>query len=127
MVFYKACIPSTLLYECESWALTQAQARKFNAIHMGFLCKLLGVKWWQKLSNVKVATKCDIEQIPAMLSTTRMWWVGHMVRMGDTRLPRKILFGRLAKARLKGQGRLKQKVATLYKQNIYEMATIKLV
>jgi hypothetical protein len=56
-----------------------------------------------------------------------MWWVGHMVRMGDTRLPRKILFGRLAKARLKGQGRLKQKVAMLYEQNICEMATVKLV
>ncbi len=62
-----------------------------------------------------------------MLNTTRMWWVGHMVRMRDTKLPRKILFGRLAKARLKGQGRLKQKVATLYKQNMCEMATVKVV
>jgi hypothetical protein len=46
MVFYKACIPSPLLYRCKLWALTQAQVGKFSAIHMGFLRELSGVKWW---------------------------------------------------------------------------------
>jgi len=46
MVFYRACISLTLFYGCELWALTQAQARKFNAILMGFLRKLSRVKWW---------------------------------------------------------------------------------
>jgi hypothetical protein len=127
MLFYKACIPSTLLYGCESWALTQAQAGKLNAIHMRFLRQLSGVKWWQKLSNVEVAARCDIEQIPAMLSKTRMRWVGHMIRMGNTRLPKKILFGGLARAGARGRGRPKQRVATLYEQDICDMATAGLV
>jgi hypothetical protein len=46
MVFYRACILSTLLYECEVWALTHAQAGKLNVIQMGFLHKLSEVKWW---------------------------------------------------------------------------------
>jgi len=107
IVFYKACISSTLLCGCESWALTQAQVRKFNAIHMGFLRKLLGVKWWQKLSNEEVATICNIELIHKMLNKTCMRWARHMVRMGNIRLPRKILFGGLMKVRVRGRGRPK--------------------
>jgi hypothetical protein len=69
---------------------------------MGFLHKLSGVKWWQKLSNVEVTTICDIEQIPTMLNKTRMRWAKHMVRMENTKFPRKIFFGGLAKARARG-------------------------
>jgi hypothetical protein len=112
--FTRPYIPSTLLYECESWALTQAQARKFNAIHMGFLHKLFRAKWWQKLSNVKVAARCDIEQIPTMLSKTRMRCMGQMVRMGIVGSPRKYFSKGLARAGVKGRGRPKQKVAMLY-------------
>jgi len=47
--------------------------------------------------------------------------------MGNIRFPRKILFGGLVRAGVRGRGRLKQKVAMLYKQDIYEMATTGLV
>ncbi len=66
---------------------------------MGFLRKLSGVKWWQKLSNVEVVARCDIEQISTMLNKTLMQWAGHMVRMGNTRLPMKIYLGGLVRAR----------------------------
>ncbi len=93
MVFYKACILSTLLYRCKSWAFTHAQVGKFNAIDMGILHKLSGVKSWQKLRIVKVATRCDIKQIPTMFTKTRMQWVGHMVRMRNIRFPKKKKLG----------------------------------
>jgi hypothetical protein len=89
------------------WTLTQVQARKLNAIHIGFLHKLLRVKWWQKFSNEEVAAICNIELIPVMLSKTCMRWAGHMVKMGNIRLPRKILFGGLVKVRVRGRGRPK--------------------
>jgi hypothetical protein len=79
------------------------------------------------LNNVEVATRCDIEQIPAMLSKTHMWWARHMVRMGNNRLPKKILFGGLVRVGIRGQGRPKQRVAMLFEQDICEMATAGLV
>ncbi len=127
MVFYQARIPPTLLYGCESWALTQAQENKLNVIHMRFLRKILDVKWWHKLSNEEVAARCDTEQIPQMLCKTRMRWAGHMIRMGNNRLPKKILFGGLAEARTRGRGRPKQRVATLYKKDIGDMVSAGLV
>jgi hypothetical protein len=50
-----------------------------------------------------------------------------MVSMGNTKLPMNFFFGRLVSARVRGRGRPKQKVATLYEQDIYEMATARLV
>jgi hypothetical protein len=76
---------------------------------MGFLHKLLRVKWWQKLNNIEVAARCDIEHIPTMLSKIRMRWVGHMIRMENTRLPRKIPFWGIGKGRDEGAGEAETK------------------
>ncbi len=59
------------------------------------------------MSNEEVAAICNIELIPVMLNKTHVWWVGHMVRMGNIGLPRKILFGGLVKVRVRGLGRPK--------------------
>ena len=36
MLFYRAFIPATLIYGCETWALTMAQGEWLNARHMQF-------------------------------------------------------------------------------------------
>jgi hypothetical protein len=90
---------------------------------MRFLRKILGVKWWHKLSNEEVAMWCDTEQIPQMLCKTRMRWVGHMIRMGNNRLPNKILFGGLAEAGTRGRRRPKQRATTLYEKDIGDMVS----
>ena len=67
MKFYRAFIPATLLYGCESWATTHAQEDKLNVLHMRFLRRILGVTWWHKQRNEDIAARCGIQQIPAML------------------------------------------------------------
>jgi hypothetical protein len=56
-----------------------------------------------------------------------MRWAGHMIRMGNNRLPKKILFGGLAEAGTQGQGRPKQKAATLYEKEVGDMVSAGLI
>jgi len=56
-----------------------------------------------------------------------MRWAGHMIRMGNNRLPKKILFGGLAEAGTRGRRRPKQRVATLYEKDVGDMVSAGLV
>jgi hypothetical protein len=122
MKFYRAFIPPTLLYGCESWATTKEQERQLNVVHMRFLRKILGITIRDKQRNAKIAARCTIPQVPALLSLARMRWAGHLVRMGNDRLPKKTLFGALVEEGRRGQGRPPQRLAQTYRKDFKEMA-----
>jgi hypothetical protein len=113
MGFYRAFIPPTLLYGCECWPVTKEQTHKLNVVHMRFLRKILGVNIRHKLQNEDIAARCGIQQVPDLLSLARMRWAGHLVRMDEDRLPRKVLFGALAQSE-RGRGRPKKRLFEPY-------------
>ena len=121
MLFYRAFIPPALLYGCEAWAIKPAQEEKLNAVHMRFLRSLLGVSRWDRWRNELVAFKCGILQVPDLISRARMGWVGHVVRMGEDRLPHKILFGGLTGGK-RGRGRPNQRLGDVYLGDIATMS-----
>jgi hypothetical protein len=121
MTFYRSFIPPTLLYGCESWSITAVQEQKLNMLHMRFLRRILGVTIWDKLENEAIAARCGIQQIPQLLSLARMRWAGHLIRMGENRLPKKILFGALAEGK-RGKGKPKKRLADNYEQDFCALA-----
>jgi hypothetical protein len=123
MVFYRAFIPATLLYGCESWATTQAQENKLNVSHMRFLRRIFGVTRWHRQTNEHIAASCDIQQIPALISRARMRWAGHLCRMGDDRLPKRILFGSLVEGS-RAQGRPRQRLATNFEADLVHLGML---
>ena len=121
MLFYRAFIPPALLYGCEAWAITPVQEKKLNAVHMRFLRSLLGVSRWDRWRNERVAFKCGILQVPDLISRARMGWVGHVVRMGEDRLPHNSLFGGLTGG-TRGRGRPNQRLGDVYLGDIAAMS-----
>ena len=110
MCFYRAFIPPTLLYGCESWPTTKAQEDKLNVFHMRCLRRILGVSIRHRLRNEHIAARCGIQQVPALISLARMRWAGHLIRMGNERLPKKIVFGALAEGK-RGRGKPRKRLA----------------
>lgn len=53
------------------------------------------IKWNDYVSNTAVLERANITSIEAMIMKHRLRWSGHVVRMEDTRLPKKILFSEL--------------------------------
>jgi len=53
-----------LLYGCEMWTLCQHQVKKLDQFHMRCLCKILHIRWQDKISNTDVLERCNT--IPAL-------------------------------------------------------------
>ena len=93
---YKAAVLTSLLYGCETWTLNRRQVKRLEKFHQTTLRRIAGIKWFHKVTNYEVLSRCNIYSLQAMLDTARLRWTGHVVRMDDDRIPKTLLYGRLA-------------------------------
>ena len=93
---YKAAVLTTLLYGCETWTLTQKQIRRLEKFHQTTLRRIAHIKWFHKVTNYEVLSRCNISSLQSMWDKARLRWTGHVVRMENDRIPKALLYGRLA-------------------------------
>ena len=55
----------------------------------------MNIKWSDLVSNVEILKRADLESVEAILASTQLRWAGHISRMGDERIPKKIFYGEL--------------------------------
>lgn len=80
---YKTLIRPVLLYACEAWTLTKDDERILSTFCDGFLVL--------RKRNFELY---NLLQEPNVIATTkahRLWWMGHVERMDDKRLPKRII------------------------------------
>ena len=95
VALYRATVLTTLLYGCETWAATRRQLKKMEAFHHRCLRRLMGIKWQELVPTTDVLARAGIERVETMIRACRLKWLGHVARMPDDRLPKKLLFGKL--------------------------------
>ena len=101
---YRAAVLSVLLYGAETWALKAKEARKLNSFHNRCVRTILGVtqykQWKERLTTRQLTETFGMQKlILDIILEQRLKWIGHVGRMEETRLPKKILFGELRKTR----------------------------
>ena len=96
ILVYKAAVLSSLLYGSEAWTLTKKQIRKLEKFHLSCLRKISGIKWFHKVPNYEVLQRCHIYSVTSLLDLNKLRWTGHVIRMEDNRIPKRMLYGRLA-------------------------------
>ena len=107
---YKAVVLPTLLYGCESWTVYAKHARKLNSFHMRCLRKILRIKQEDRVPDTEVQERAAAESVFAILKRSQLRWAGHVCRMDDTRIPRKLLYGELSVgSRNRGRPKLRYK------------------
>ena len=99
---YKAAVITTLLYGCGTWTLKKEQVRSLEKFHLATLRKIARIKWFHKVTNYEVLARCNIPSIQSMIDSPSLRWTGHVVRMRDERIPKALLYGRLASGRSRG-------------------------
>ena len=110
VLVYQACVLSTLLYGSESWTTYARQEQCLNSFHLSSLCRLLHIRWQDRVPNTDVLQRVDLMSIPSILMQRCLRWLGHVHRMEPYRLPREILYGELRdSARKVGQPLLRYK------------------
>ena len=92
---YRAVVLTTLLYASETWTVYQRHAKKLNRFHLNCLRKLLKVKWYDKVPDTEILERSGLPSIYTMLRKSQLRWSGHVTRMPDERLPKRLLYGEL--------------------------------
>ena len=92
---YRSVVLPTLLYACETWTVYQRHAKRLNHFHKICLRKLLKIKWQDRIPDIEVPKRAGMQSIHTLLKLARLRWTGHVTRMPDERLPKKILYGEL--------------------------------
>ena len=93
---YRAAVLTSLLYGCETWTLTKKQVNRLEKFHQTTLRKIARIRWFHKVTNYEVLSRCNLSSLQSMIDKAKLRWTGHVVRMKDHRIPKALLYGRLA-------------------------------
>ena len=68
----------------------QRHAKILNHFYLSCLRKMLKIKWQDKISDTEVLKKAGMHTVSKL---AQLSWTGHVIRMSDERLPKKVCFG----------------------------------
>ena len=80
---------------------------------MNSLRKLLKITWQDKLPDTEVLSRADLPSIHTLLKKAQVRWAGHIVRMPNTRLPKRLFYGELTEGKRSQGGQKKRYKDTL--------------
>ena len=92
---YRSVVLPTLSYACETWTVYQRHAKRLNHFHTSCLRKLLKIKWQDRIPDTEVLKRAMMQSVHTLLNLAQLRRTGHVTRMPDERLPKKILYGEL--------------------------------
>ncbi len=90
-----ATVLSTVLYGAESWTCTNNEYSRLNAFNTKLL-RVLTRKQRDEMSNGRLYKVTGMEPLGDTIRKYRLSWAGHVRRIDDTRLSKKILFETVA-------------------------------
>ena len=107
---YEALVLGILLYGSETWALTTPNRQKLNKFHNSCVRYLCGARrrTHQRQHTPTMASlfaKLHVHNMDHYLNTRYLRWAGHVARMPEHRLPRRMLTAWVDNPRLRGKHR----------------------
>ena len=92
---YIALVLTILLYGSECWSLTEKLYNRIRAFHfrcIRSMCRVTRLHTRRHhISNADLLKRTGLQTIDAYLSKRQLRWAGHVARMPNNRLPRKML------------------------------------
>ena len=105
-------VVEALLYGCATWTPLKGHYAKLRTTHHRMLLRILGA--WCKSPNKRILSYNDAlqrterESTETTVRTRRLLRAGALLRMGDHRLPKRVMSGELENAGKRGPGRKKK-------------------
>lgn len=104
LLVYLACVLTALLYAAEAWTVLKRHILTLERFHQQCLRRILQIKWDSFTPDTKVLELAGIGSIESILVQMNLRWAGHLSRMDDTRIPKRLLFGELVEGKRKQCG-----------------------
>ena len=95
---FDSVVISAGLYGCATWNIKDAQIQQLDSWKFRHLKKILRCKWSDYISYFDVIQRIrdygiEIGTIAMTITKRRLLYLGHVMRMDDCRLPKKMLYG----------------------------------
>jgi hypothetical protein len=108
---YKTVIRPTVAYGAETWTLTEKMGKLLLTWERKVLRKICGPTkengCWRIKMNHEIREKFKSPDIISVMKLRRLEWLGHVMRMNETRVARKILDDKPGGKRRRGRPRLR--------------------
>ena len=75
---------SVVLYGSETWTMGKVDSDRIQSFHMQALRRILGIRWYDKVSNAVVNERTKLPDLPSLIADRRHSLFGHICRL---RLP----------------------------------------
>jgi hypothetical protein len=90
---------AVVLYGCRTWPLILREEHRLRVFENRMLRRIFGPKReedrsWRKLHNDELHSLYSSPNIVKVIKSRRMWWAGHVARMGEGRGIYRVLLGR---------------------------------
>ena len=104
---YEGVIVPTAFYGDEACGMRSAERRKVNVLEMKCLRSLVGVSRMDRVRNEEVRRRAGKEREIASRADQRVLrWFGHVERMDEYRMARRVLMAEVSGGRVRGRPRL---------------------
>jgi hypothetical protein len=97
---HKTIILPVVLYGCQTWSLTLREEHRLRVFENRVLRGIFGPERdevtgeWRNLHNGELHNLYSSPDIIKQIKSRRMWWVGHVARMGEGRNVYRVLMGK---------------------------------
>ena len=107
IILYEGVIVPTGLYGAEAWGMRSAERRKMNILEMTCWRSLVAVLRRDRVRNEEVRKRAGIERELASRADQRVLrWFGHVERMDEHRMARRVMMPEVSGGRVRGRPRL---------------------
>ena len=103
---YEGVIVPTALYGAETWGLKVAEKKRLNVLEMKCLRSMVGVTRWDRLRNEEVRRRAGVmKELSVKADERLLGWFGHVERMSDERMTKKVMKARVDGRAVRGRPR----------------------
>jgi exonuclease III len=89
-VIYNSYYVPVITYGAETWTMKKRDESRVQAMEMKFLRSMVGKTRKDKIRNEAIRERVGVEKLQGRIENSRMRWYGHMKRMDQDRIPRRM-------------------------------------
>ncbi|KAG6444869.1 hypothetical protein O3G_MSEX003550 [Manduca sexta] len=101
---YRLIVLPNLLYSSETWILYRKHIRTLDRFHLKCLRDIMNIRWSDRVRNTSILRRANIGGIEEYLMKRQLRWCGHVSRMSEGRVAKRIFFSELQKGKRKSGG-----------------------
>ena len=111
LILKNTIIDKTLTYALETWTLTKRDRKQLNIFERKVYRRILGPVYdkgkenWRILTNEEIYANIKKLTVTETIRLHRLRWFGHVQRMEENRIPKRVLYMNLETIRPRGRPR----------------------